>query len=122
MEYFRQIAYQTVLRACSFATLGIFSFMVGMSFDPKVAFQSGGFLTTVMAFVLILKARGALNKDCRRTEMWLYIEKDDQLPLDYAQWAISPVQYETHLTFAKWTALVSAVMWGLAFLFALGTN
>lgn len=122
MEYFRQIAYQTVLRACSFATLGIITFMVGMSFEPKIAFQSGGFLTTLMAFVLILKARGALNKDCRRTEMWLYIEKDSQAPLDYAQWAISTALHETYLTFAKWTALVSAVMWGLAILFALITN
>lgn len=118
MDYMRQIAYQTVLRACSFASLGIFCIMIGMSFDAKLAFQAGGFLTTIMAFILILKARGALTKDCRHTEMWLYLEQDRRPPLDYAQWAISTILYETYLTFAKWTALISIGMWTLAFIFS----
>ena len=75
MEHMRQVAYETVLRACGFASLGIFCVMTGMSFDPKLAFQAGGFLTTIMAFILILKSREALTKDYRRTEMWLYIDK-----------------------------------------------
>ena len=52
----RRIAYETVLRACGFASLAIFCVMIGMSFMPRQAFQAGGFLTTVMAVVLILKA------------------------------------------------------------------
>jgi hypothetical protein len=119
LDHMREIAYQTVLRACSFASLGIFCIMTGMSFDAKLAFQAGGFLTTIMVFILVLKARGALTKDCRHTEMWLYIEKDRRPPLDYAQWAISTILYETYLTFAKWTALISVIMWTLAFVFSL---
>lgn len=119
MEHLRELAQQTVLRACSFASLGIFCVMTGMSFDGKLAFQAGGFLTTIMAFILVLKARSALTQDCRHTEMWLYIEKDQRPPLDYAQWAISTVMHETYLIFAKWTALISVVMWALAFVFSL---
>ena len=119
----RRIAYETVLRACGFASLGIFCVMIGMSFDPRLAFQAGGFLTTIMAFILILKAREALTKDYRRTEMWLYIDKDFRPPEAYAQWASSTILRDVYLTFAMWTSLISITMWGLALLFSLlGTS
>ena len=119
MEHLRRIAYETVLRACGFASLGIFCVMTGMAFDPKLAFQAGGFLTTIMAFVLILKSREALTKDYRKTEMWLYVEKDFRPPEAYAQWASATVLRDTYLTFALWTAAISIVMWALALIVAL---
>jgi|SRR5215204_6053476 hypothetical protein len=119
MEHMRQVAYETVLRACGFASLGIFCVMTGMSFDPKLAFQAGGFLTTIMAFILILKSREALTKDYRRTEMWLYIDKNFRPPEAYAQWASATILRDTYLTFAMWTSLISIVLWILALIFAL---
>lgn len=119
MEHMRRIAYETVLRACCFASLGIFCVMTGMSFNPKLAFQAGGFLTTIMVLVLILKAREALIKDYRRTEMWLYLDKDRRPPEAYAQWASSTILRETYLHFARWTALISIVMWTLALILSL---
>ena len=119
MEHMRQIAYETVLRACGFGCLAIFCVMVGMSFDPRLAFQAGGFLTTIMAFILILKSREALTKDYRRTEMWLYVEKDFRPPEAYAQWATSTVLRDTYLTFALWTSVISIAMWVIALVFSL---
>ena len=119
MEHMRRVAYETVLRACAFASLGIFCVMTGMSFNPKLAFQAGGFLTTIMALILILKSREALTKDYRRTEMWLYIDKDFRPPEAYAQWASSTVLRDVYLTFAMWTAAISIAMWALALLFSL---
>ena len=119
MEHMRRIAYETVLRACGFASLGIFCVMTGMSFNPKLAFQAGGFLTTIMAFVLILKAREALTKDYRKTEMWLYVDKQFRPPEAYAQWASATILRDTYLTFAMWTSLISITMWGLALIFSL---
>ena len=115
----RQVAFETVLRACGFASLGIFCVMTGMSFDPRLAFQAGGFLTTIMAFILILKSREALTKDYRRTEMWLYIDKDFRPPEAYAQWASATILRDTYLTFAMWTSLISIAMWILALIFSL---
>ena len=43
MEEMRRIAYETVLRACGFASLAIFCVMIGLSFLPRSAFQAGGF-------------------------------------------------------------------------------
>jgi hypothetical protein len=118
MEAMRRIAYETVLRACAFSSLAIFCVMVGMSFMPRLAFQAGGFLTIIMTFVLILKAHEAKTKDHRRTEMWLYLEKEDRPPPAYAQWASATVLEDTYLVFANWTSIISIVMWVIALIFS----
>lgn len=118
MEHMRRIAFETVMRACGFGFLGIICVMTGMSFDPRFAFQAGGLLTTIMAFILILKSREALTKDYRKTEMWLYIDKEFRPPEAYAQWASATILRDTYLTFAMWTALISVVMWAMALVFS----
>ena len=115
----RRIAFETALRACAFASLAIFCVMVGMSFMPRLAFQAGGFLTMLMALILMYKAREALTKNYRKTEMWLYLPKEQRPPEAYAQWASSTVLHETYITFAYWTAAISIVMWALAIVFLL---
>jgi hypothetical protein len=114
MELMRRIAYETVLRACGFGSLAIFCVMVGMSFEPRAAFQAGGTLTTFMALILIWKAREALTKDYRKTEMWLYLPKDFRPPEAYAQWASATVLRDTYLTFALWTSMIAIAMWVIA--------
>jgi hypothetical protein len=118
MEHMRQVAFATALRACGFGSLAIFCVMIGLSFQPRTAFQAGGFLTTLMAGILMFKAREALTKNYRRTEMWLYLPEDVRPPEAYAQWASSTVLRETYLTFAKWTALIAIIMWALALAFS----
>jgi hypothetical protein len=118
MELMRQVAYETVLRACGFGSLAIFCVMIGMSFDPRLSFQAGGTLTTLMALILIYKSREALTKDYRKTEMWLYIPKDFRPPEAYAQWASATVLRDTYLTFALWTSVVAIAMWVMALFFS----
>ncbi len=119
MEHMRRIAYETVLRACSFGSLAIFCIMIGLSFEPRAAFQAGGFLTMLMTAILVLKAHEARTKNYRRTEMWLYLPKELRPPEAYAQWASATVLRETYLTFARWTAGISIVMWVVALFFSL---
>jgi hypothetical protein len=118
MDEMRRIAYETVLRACGFASLAIFCVMIGLSFLPRSAFQAGGFLTMTMTLVLIFKAREARTKDHRRTEMWLYLPKESRPPQDLAQKMISSLMRETYLSFARWTAIISIVMWTIALIFS----
>ncbi|MBR1279426.1 hypothetical protein [Bradyrhizobium sp. AUGA SZCCT0283] len=118
MEEMRRIAYETVLRACGFASLAIFCVMIGLSFLPRSAFQAGGFLSMLMTLVLVLKAYEARTKDHRRTEMWLYLPKESRPPQAFAQKMISTVMRETYLQFARWTALISIVMWSIALFFS----
>jgi len=119
MEHMRRIAFETVLRACGFGSLAIFCIMIGMSFQPRLAFQAGGFLTMLMAGILMLKAYEARTKNYRKTELWLYLPEDQRPPEATAQWASSTVLRETYLTFARWTSAISIAMWGLALLFSI---
>ncbi len=118
MEEMRRIAFETVLRACGFASLAIFCVMIGLSFLPRSAFQAGGFLSMVMTLVLVLKAHEALTKDHRRTEMWLYLSEENRPPAAHAQRTIAALMRETYLLFARWTALVTIAMWTIALLFS----
>ena len=119
MEVMLRVAYATVLRACAFGSLAIFCFMVGLSFAPRLAFQMGGTLTLLMTGILAVKALEARWKSYRRTEMWLYLEKEHRPPPAVAQQMTSTVLRETYLTFAMWTSLVAIAMWALALVFAM---
>ena len=118
MEEMHRVAYDTVLRACGFASLAIFCVMIGLSFLPRSAFQAGGFLSMAMTLVLVLKAYEARTKDHRRTEMWLYLPKESRPPQASAQRTISMVMRETYMQFARWTAMISIVMWSIALFFS----
>ena len=111
MDEMRQIAYETVLRACGFASLAIFCVMIGLSFLPRSAFQAGGFLSMVMTLVLVLKAQEARTKDHRRTEMWLYLPKESRPPQAHRAADDFDLMREIYLQFARWTAMLSIVMW-----------
>ena len=118
MEEYRRISYEVVLRACGFASLAIFCVMIALSFLPRSAFQAGGFLSMIMTAVLVFKAREAVTKDHRRTEMWLYLPKDSRPPAAHAQRTVALIMRETYLMFARWSAIISIVMWSIAFFFS----
>ena len=118
MDDMRQVAYATVLRACAFGSLAIFCFMVGLSFEPRIAFQAGGVLTMIMTGILFLKAHEARTKPYRRTEMWLYLPEERRPPPASAQQLTSVVLRETYMTFALWTSLVAVGMWAIALFFS----
>ncbi len=114
MDEMRKLAYESVQRACGFGMLAIICVMVGMSFDPIRVFQAGGILTMLMTFILVLKARYALTQNYKKTEMWLYLDKDFRPPEAYAQWAASTVLRDAYFTYAQYTAMISIVMWVIA--------
>lgn len=122
MEDMRRIAFETVLRACGFGSLAIFCIMIGLSFEPRIAFQAGGTLTLLMLAILLFKAQEALTKNYRRTEMWLYLPKELRPPAASAQQTTSLVMRETYLLFAYWTSSVAIAMWVLALLCSFSGN
>jgi hypothetical protein len=114
MEEIRRVALETVLRACGYGFLAIFCVMIGLSFQPRSAFQAGGFLSLLMTVVLVVKAQTARTKDHRRTEMWLYLSEECRPPAAYAQQTIAAVMRDIYLQCARWTAIISIVMWAVA--------
>jgi hypothetical protein len=119
MEELRKAAFISVARGCGFGMLAIVCVMVGMSFNPRLVFQAGGFLTLLMTVILMIKARNALTKDYKKTEMWLILPKDFRPPERYAQWATATVMRDAYFTFAQYTALISISMWAAALIVGL---
>lgn len=114
----RKVAFATVFRACAFGSLAIFCFMVGLSFVPRVAFQTGGAFTLLMTGILAFKAVEARWKPYRRTEMWLYLREEQRPAPATAQQLTSAIMRETYLAFAQWTCLVAIAMLVLALIFS----
>jgi hypothetical protein len=72
-----------------------------------------------MSAILILKAYEARTKNYRKTELWLYLPKEQRPAEEHAQWASATVLNETYLTFARWTAAIAIAMWVLALVFSI---
>lgn len=115
----RRAAFHSVQRACLFGALAIFCTMIGLSFEPTLAFKAGGTLTMLMAMVLVYKAREARSKPYRKTEMWLMLPKEFRPPEAYAQRVSATILREIYLNFALWTSAIAVVMWAAALVFAL---
>jgi len=71
-----------------------------------------------MTLVLVLKAHEARTKDHRRTELSLYLPEERGPPDALAQRTIATVMRRTYLLFARWTAIISIVMWSIALFFS----
>jgi hypothetical protein len=119
MEKMNEVAFKVVQRACLFGALAIFCMMVGLSFEPRLAFKAGGTATVLMAVILAYKAYEARTKPYRKTEMWLYLPKDFRPPEAYAQRTSAVILRDTYLNFALWTSAIAVIMWALALLLAL---
>lgn len=55
MEELQKAAFTSVARGCGFAMLAIVCVMVGLSFEPRAAFQAGGMLTLIMTLILLVR-------------------------------------------------------------------
>jgi hypothetical protein len=119
MDKMREVAFLSVQRACLFGALAIFCLMVGLSFEPQLAFKAGGAATTLMAGILAYKAREARNKPHQKTEMWLLLPKEYRPPKAYAQRLSAAILRDTYLNFAFWTSAIAIAMWSIALLIGL---
>jgi hypothetical protein len=107
----------SVARACGFAALAIFTFMVGLSADMAAAFRTGGLLSLVVCIVLLIKARHAATKSYKSTEVWVMLDPQERPHSAIAQQIIGTVLRETFLYFAQHAAFASALLLGGALVY-----
>jgi hypothetical protein len=119
MDKLRQAVFVSVGRAVGFSGLGIFTLMVGLSFDPVLALQSGGVLLLLLLVALLLKAHRMPFTDHRHTEAWLLLDHADRPDERYAAQLMRSALRDAYLRFARWTAGVAIVVWSGAVLVAL---
>jgi hypothetical protein len=106
----------SVGRAVGFGALAIATVVLGLIFEPVIAFKTGAALTLLMAAVLRLKAERALSKPYRSTEVWLILDKRLGLPDDHAQRIVSAALRSVYDRYAGASTAVAVGLWllGLA--------
>lgn len=100
----------SVARACGFGCIGIGTFMIGSIAEPADAFRTGGVMTLLTCFILLLKANLAPLKPYKRTETWLMLDKSDRPQAPVAQQVIGGVLREVFLRFALYAASLALAM------------
>ena len=116
MARLRYVAFISVARAVAFSGLAIFVIMVGLSYEPVLALRSGGVLLLILLAGLMLKAQLAPLVDPRRTEAWMLLDRSERPDDPAAVRVMTRALREACLWFARWTACVAALVWGLAIL------
>ncbi len=114
MQEIQRLAELSVARGCGFAALAIFTVMVGLSFEPALAFRAGAALTTLLLCVLALRAARAPAEDHRRTELWVLLPKSVRPAEPYAQRLIATARRDAYLRYARFSAGAAAALWGTA--------
>lgn len=119
IDRIRIAAVQSVGRGCSFALLAVGMTVFGLISWPILAFRSGAILMALMTAILELRRSFAPRQDYRRTETWLLMGQQHDLPPARAQPLIIGVLQDTYHRFAAYTAALSLAFWilmGLAML------
>jgi hypothetical protein len=119
VERIRAAATVSIGRACLFGLLAIGTVMAGLIGWPVLAFKSGAILTSMLAAILLLRARLAGRQNFRRTETWIILKKRHALPAHRAQGVFANVLRDTYRRFALYAAGAACVCWVLALAFGL---
>lgn len=114
----RRLAELSTARACGFAGLANLCLMTGLSYNLSLALKAGGYGTLLVMTALLLAAQGAERKPFRRTELWLMLEERERPPAELAQAVIGRARRDAFLRFARYHALVAALL--LAFALIVG--
>jgi hypothetical protein len=97
----------SVARGCGFAGLAIMCTMVGLAFDPSLAFKMGGFFCLSMSITLLFKAYIAPWTRYKDTELWVMLDASDRPPEKQAQWRIAAARRRACLKWADLSARFS---------------
>jgi hypothetical protein len=94
-----------VARACGFASLAIFCFMIGTAGYPVISLKTGAVGMMLCAAVLLIKAELSERKPYKRTELWLLLEPSERPDTRFAQQLIGDAMREVYLRFTRYFAL-----------------
>lgn len=108
------MAYLSVLRACAFAGLAIFCFMIGMAGYPLIALKTGAIGMMLSAAVLAWKAQRSPRRYYKRTELWVLLAPEDRPDPRFAQQLIGFTLRDVFFRFAGYFALAGFSCFALA--------
>lgn len=110
LDRIETLATRSVGRGCAFAMLAIGTMMVGLSYEPALAFEMGGVFSLLVSLVLLAFAAHAPRKRYDETELWLMLKPAERPPQQIAQSIVSRLLKSAYLSFAYYFANGSCVL------------
>jgi hypothetical protein len=110
MEPVERAANLSVGRACAFACLAILCFMVGFSYQPYLSARVGGSFALLTAAILLVKAWLAPAKPYKHTEVWIILAAPERPTPEAAQQLIGRTLQRVFLEYARFSALIAAIL------------
>lgn len=101
----------SVRRGLGFAMLAVGCLMVGFAFDISMALQAGAAATLLICVVLFFRSLEAPTRDYRKTETWLLLGKQANLPPDRLQKTIGLILQRLYRRYAKMMLGTSTAFW-----------
>ena len=102
------VAELSVARGCGFASIGIFTMMMGLADQMQVSLKAGGLMGLLMAVILAARGFTAMRTPYRRTEVWIMLAPADRPNDAIAQQLIGMARRQAYLRYALNTTCVSA--------------
>ncbi len=119
MDRIRQCAEVSIRRGLGFATLGTFSVMAGLAFDPPLAAKAGAILLALAACVMAWKAWNAPHRPYRATEVYIMLDGRLGLPDEAAQRTVGRILRDCYRRHAEVTAMLAGGLWVVSLLLPL---
>jgi hypothetical protein len=110
MDRIEYLADLTVKRGCGFALLAIATVMLGLSYDLVLCLKSGAILEALHGSVLGVFAYQAPKRNHRSTELWVLLNKGEDLPRNYPPELLLEVLRKTYIRYAEFAAMTALAL------------
>jgi hypothetical protein len=114
LDHLEKLALFSVGRGVGYAAIIVVMVFLSLVSDPANALRSAGMMSLLISLVLLLRARGALNRPYKRTELWILLKPGERPQTAVAQQVIGTVLCGAYLYFARHTAVFAAVTLAVA--------
>ncbi len=111
IERVKYCAELSVKRGLGFALLGVGCMVVGFSWEPALAFEVGAGGTLLLCVLLFFRALDAPQRDFRKTETWILLDKQVDIPADRLQSTIGLILQDLYRRYAEWLLGAAVLQW-----------
>ena len=110
MNRIEYLAELSVGRGCGFAMLAIVTTMCGMAGDLALCLKTGAGLSVFMGLVLAWRAWHARNRDPRKTEVYLMLDKGRDLPDGHPLSEINESLRVIYVRYAEYSGILALLL------------
>jgi hypothetical protein len=114
MKALRTAAEALVGRVCAYAALAILSIATLFASDITLFLRVASGRTTVLAILLLVRARQVLHCDVRKTAIWNMLAPMERSLAERARETVAAVLHDAYLGAARFAAGAAAGLWALA--------